>query len=53
MKSFFIIWMKIKLQPDHDGDNYKGFRLENDFWGQIDGCEAFLSIEPIWAMYGK
>lgn len=41
-------------EPDHDGDNSKGFKIENDSWGQVQGeWQAFISIEPIWAMYGK
>ena len=41
-------------QPDHDGDNGKGFRIYNESWGHIaEMWEAFLAIQPCWAMYGK
>lgn len=41
-------------QPDHDGDNEKGFRVYNEDWGHVDNkWEAFVAITPIWAMYGK
>ncbi len=51
-------WLEVNpptgKQPDHDGDNGKGFRLFNESWGHADGTwQAFASIEPIWAMYGK
>lgn len=41
-------------QPDHDGDNEKGWRVYNEAWGHVenDSC-AFLAITPTWAMYGK
>jgi hypothetical protein len=41
-------------QPDHDGDNGKGWRVYNESWGHVDGeWQAFVAIEPVWAMYGK
>lgn len=41
-------------QPDHDGDNGKGWRLYNEDWGRIGSqWEAFVAIKPEWAMYGK
>lgn len=41
-------------QPDHDGSNKKGFRLYNEAWGHIGSHrEAFLAVEPAWALYGK
>lgn len=41
-------------QPDHDGDNEKGFRIYNESWGHVAGeYQAFVAIAPIWAMYGK
>ena len=41
-------------EPDHDGDNGKGWRLYNEAWGHI-GTEyqAFVAVEPVWAWYGK
>ena len=42
------------FEPDHDGDNCKGFRIYNEDWGHVDDqYEAFLAVSPAWAMYGK
>lgn len=41
-------------QPNHDGDNGKGFMVYNDSWGHVfNAFEAIIGITPIWAMYGK
>jgi hypothetical protein len=41
-------------EPDHDGDNGKGFRIYNEAWGHVDGeYQAFVAVKPVWAMYGK
>ncbi len=41
-------------QPDHDGDNGKGFRVYNEAWGHVAGDNgAFVAIEPVWLMHGK
>ncbi len=41
-------------EPDHDGDNGKGFKVYNEAWGHVfSEWQAFVAIEPIWAMYGK
>jgi hypothetical protein len=42
-------------EPDHDGDNHKGFLITNgDNWGQINGAyQSICQIQPCWAMYGK
>lgn len=41
-------------EPDHDGDNGKGWRVFTDFWGQIAGASSsIVGIQPAWAMYGK
>jgi len=41
-------------EPDHDGDNGKGFRVYCDFWGHFEGLHyAIAGIVPAWAMYGK
>lgn len=41
-------------QPDHDGDNEKGFNIYNEDWGHVGGeYSACAAITPIWAMYGK
>ena len=41
-------------EPDHDGDNEKGWRIYTGAWGHIDGDHyAICAIMPEWAMYGK
>lgn len=41
-------------QPDHDGDNEKGWRLYNEGWGRINGYDySIVAVKPAWAMYGK
>lgn len=41
-------------EPDHDGDNGKGWRLYNEGWGQVDDDHgAIIAVAPAWAMYGK
>jgi hypothetical protein len=41
-------------EPDHDGDNGKGWRLYNEAWGHVDSDHsAFVAVAPEWAMYGK
>ncbi len=42
-------------EPDHDGDNGKGFIVHTgDFWGHIEGSfYSVLMVEPDWQMYGK
>ncbi len=41
-------------EPDHDGENHKGWRLYNEAWGHVrSDWRAFVAIEPAWAMYGK
>ena len=41
-------------EPDHDGDNGKGWHLYCDDWGHVDNDHyAFAAIKPVWAMYGK
>lgn len=41
-------------EPDHDGDNGRGWRVYNEEWGHVDDdYAAFLAIKPAWAMYGK
>ena len=41
-------------QPDHDGDNHKGFRVYNEEWGHVDDDSAgIVAVDPAWAMYGK
>lgn len=41
-------------QPDHDGDNDRGFHIFNESWGYVNSdWSALIAIKPIWAMYGK
>lgn len=41
-------------EPDHDGDNGKGWRLYTENWGRIgDWWGSIVAIEPAWACYGK
>ena len=41
-------------EPDHDGDNGKGWRLYCESWGQVgSNHRAFAAVEPVWAIYGK
>ena len=41
-------------QPDHDGDNGKGWRVFNEAWGHVcNSPYGFVGIQPVWAMYGK
>jgi len=41
-------------EPDHDGDNGRGWRVYNEAWTHVAGMwQAFVAIEPEWIMYGK
>ena len=41
-------------EPDHDGDNGRGWRLYNESWGRVGGhTYSFVAVKPAWAMYGK
>ena len=41
-------------QPDHDGDNGKGWRIYSERWGNLDGeHQALLAVQPVWAIHGK
>ena len=41
-------------EPDHDGDNGRGWRLYNEEWGRVGSWTgAFIAVKPAWAMYGK
>lgn len=54
---FILAWLgeaAYGREPDHDGDNSKGFRIYNEDWGHAAGhWEAFMSVEPIWLLHGK
>lgn len=41
-------------EPDHDGDNGRGWRLYNEGWGHVDGeYHGWIAVSPAWAMDGK
>lgn len=41
-------------EPDHDGDNQRGWRAFTDGWGHVVGHHCgIIGIQPAWAMYGK
>lgn len=54
---FVRAWLKsvdYGPEPDHDGDNGKGWTVYNERWGHVaNRYEAFVAIEPTWMMYGK
>jgi len=46
--------VKTGVQPDHDGDNGRGWRVFCDHWGHVAGHHyAICGIQFAWAMYGK
>lgn len=41
-------------EPDHDGDNGKGFAVYNEAWGHVgNSYYGICAISPQWAWYGK
>lgn len=41
-------------QPDHDGDNSKGWRVYNEEYGFVGNYRcSFVAIQPVWAEHGK
>lgn len=41
-------------EPDHDGDNGKGWRVYTDSWGAVSGEDfSICAVQPCWMMYGK
>lgn len=41
-------------EPDHDGDNGRGYSIYNESWGHIDhDWSGFVAVVPRWAMHGK
>lgn len=41
-------------EPDHDGDNGKGWHVSTEGWGHVFGSYAgIVKVAPAWAMYGK
>lgn len=54
---FITAWLRsidYGSEPDHDGDNSKGWRVYNEMWGRINNSTySFVAIEPVWLMHGK
>lgn len=50
-------WLKkitYGAEPDHDGDNGKGWRVFTEQWGHVaNHSYAIVGIQPKWAYYGK
>lgn len=50
-------WLEVQnygKMPDIDGDCSKSVKVYCDQWGHVDHFwEAFVAIEPFWAMHGK
>jgi hypothetical protein len=41
-------------EPDHDGNNHKGWRVFTESWGLVMGHHyTIVAVQPEWAMYGK
>ena len=41
-------------EPNHDGENVKGWRVYNEDWTHVAGrWEASFAVEPVWMMAGK
>jgi hypothetical protein len=41
-------------EPDHDGDNGKGWRIFNESWGHVVGNHfGIVAIQPAWIIYPK
>lgn len=41
-------------QPDHDGDNERGWRLYTETWGKVASLDySICAVQPMWAMFGK
>jgi hypothetical protein len=55
--SFVAGWLRnaeYGREPDHDGDNGKGWRVFTEDWGHVAGHRcAIVAVQPAWAMYGK
>lgn len=50
----WLLGVDYETEPDQDGINTKGFRIFNEAWGHVeDERQAFMGIQPVWAMYGK
>lgn len=57
MTDFATRWLAEQAygrEPDHDGDNDKGWRVYNEAWGKIGSdWQTFIAVRPAWACYGK
>lgn len=41
-------------EPDIDGSVKRGWRVYNEEWGHVNNeYEAYIAIEPTWALFGK
>lgn len=41
-------------EPDHDGDNGKGWQIYTEGWGHVGSdYHSVCAVKPAWAMYGK
>jgi hypothetical protein len=55
--SFIYNWLKqsdYPQEPDHDGNNSKGWRVFNESWGNVGGdWKTFLAVMPVWIIHPK
>ena len=50
----WLLWIDYGPEPDHDGDNSRGWRVYNEQWARIgDLTYSFVAIEPTWLWHGK
>lgn len=41
-------------EPDHDGDNERGWHAFTDMWGHVVGHHyGIVGVQPAWSMHGK
>jgi len=41
-------------EPDHDGDNVRGWRVFTNYWGHVAGSSySIVGVQAVWAMRGK
>lgn len=54
---FALRWLaecEYPREPDHDGDNGKGWEVYNNQWSRVtDDWHSFVGVRPAWQMYGK
>jgi hypothetical protein len=52
--SKWLEFVSYPAEPDHDGDNGKGWRVYTEAWGKVDNqYQAIVGVKPCWALYGK